>query len=152
MIRLVPARRSHIRPIAAQMRVADRREVGAFFSRSPRDGLIFSFVSSQFALTALKDDRPIAMFGLTPISLVESVGAPWLLGTDEVYEHPREMLRLGRLAIGVMHDSFRRLENVVSADNSRAIKLLTRWGFKVGSEVTRVGGVDFVPFRRAIDV
>ena len=40
-----------------------------------------------------------------------------------------------------MHDSSRRLSNVVSAANDKAIRLLERWGFTVASEETMIGGV-----------
>lgn len=131
------------------MREADRIECAAK-GRGPRDALVLSLASSDFALTALVDDSPHAMFGVGPLNLADSVGVPWFLGTDEVFRHPRELLRYGPRVVAAMHDRFRRLENVVSADNARALSLLAKLGFQVEGEAGLIGGVPFVRFWRGV--
>lgn len=146
-VEIVPASRAHIGRIARRMRAHDREECEAR-GRSPACALRYSLASSQFALTALVDGSPHAMFGVTPYSLVNGIGRPWFLGSDEVYRHPREMIERGDMIVEIMQDSFPRLENVVSAGNHRAIRLLRRWGFSVGGVGHEVGGVSFLPFWR----
>lgn len=146
-VRLVPARWGHIRPIAQAMRQADAIECAAS-GRTPLSGLRLSLKSSSFALTALVDGKPHAMMGVIPQNLAERFGVPWFLGTDEVFRHGRALLRYGPQVVALMQDSFRRLENVVSADNRCALALLRRLGFEVGSEVVLQGGVPFVRFWR----
>jgi len=151
VIRIVPASPAHIGRIANRMREADRLETGAK-GRSPKSALRLSLRSSTWACTALVDGDPHAMFGVAAISLIEDRGRPWFLGSDLVYQHPREMIRRGLEVVDLMHASFRKLENVVSVDNIRAIRLLRRWGFTVGEEEIMVGGVTFLPFWKVGDV
>jgi len=47
-----------------------------------------------------------------------------------------------------MHGSFARLENSVSIDNEKAIRLLSRWGFSFADDVHDVGGMTFRKFWR----
>lgn len=150
-IETVPASRAHIGRIARRMRAADVEECTAK-NRSPASALRYSLSSSQFALTVLVDGSPHAMFGVTPYSLTEGVGRPWFLGSDEVYRHPRDMIVRGGMVVEIMQDSFRRLENVVSASNLPAIRMLRRWGFEVGMEAHEIGGVAFLPFWRCAHV
>ncbi len=98
------------------------------------------------------DGVPHAMFGVSPISPIEDRGCPWFLGSDETYRHGRALLELGPRAIARMHASFRRLENSVSVDNSRALRLLERWGFTIEPDPFVCGGAEFVRFWRESDV
>lgn len=127
------------------MRVADVIESRAL-GYTPKQALRTGLRGSLIALTAKVDGRPEAMMGLTPISLIDGAGRPWMLGTDVIYRHGRELLTFGPGIIAAMRDSSRFLHNVVSADNGRAIRLLKRWGFAVGDEVTMIGGVPFLTF------
>ncbi|MGL5735543.1 MAG: hypothetical protein ACRCYS_11810 [Beijerinckiaceae bacterium] len=130
------------------MRDEDARECRAF-GHSPKEALRLGLRSSTFALTALVDGSPHAMMGVAPFSVMENIGRPWMLGTDEVMRHSRELLTMGPMMIGELHRSFARLENLVSTKNSKAIRLLRRWGFDIGQDVQTIGGVDFVEFRKA---
>lgn len=105
--------------------------------------------SGLWTLTALIDDKPEAMFGVVPLSLVESHGTPWFLGTEAIYDQGRSMLTKGRDVMAHMRRTFSRLENVVAADNARAIRMLRAWGFEVGDSQEVHGGVAFVRFGMA---
>lgn len=129
------------------MRAIDALECGAK-GRTPKAALRRSLRGSTWACTAMLDGVPHAMFGVVGISLIEDRGRPWFLGSDEVYNHGRAMLLIGLEVLDKMHGSFRRLENVVSADNAAALRLLRRWGFTIEREVTMVAGVPFVRFWR----
>lgn len=144
-VEIVNASRAHVGRIARRMRPMDKIECLAK-GRSPACALRYSLASSTFALTALVDGSPHAMFGLTPYSVSSSIGRPWFLGTEEVYRHPREMIVKGDMIVELMQDRFRRLENVICAANDQAIRLLRRWGFSIGEEAEVVGGVAFLPF------
>lgn len=147
MIQLVTASPAHVGRIATRMRDMDRRECAAF-GRSPKDALRLGLRSSVFALTALVDGSPHAMMGVSPISVMEDKGRPWMLGTDEVMRHGRELVTMGPAIIDSLHRYFASLENLVSVENRKAIRLLAHWGFTVGGDVRTVGGVDFVPFKK----
>lgn len=145
MIRLVPAKLVHVGPIATRMRQADVEEVAAF-GRTPKEALRLGLRASVDAFTVLIDDKPEGMMGLRPTSVLDREGAPWLLGTDELYRHPRAWLELMPKVVALWGDSTRCLSNLIAKANVRAIRLLRRCGFEIGKEVTVIGGVEFVTF------
>lgn len=149
MIEVVQASPAHVGPIATRMRAADVRECAAF-GRSPRQALRTGLIGSTYCLTAKVDGSPHAMMGVSPISLVEGRGTPWMLGTDEIMRHGRELVAMGPRILSAMSASYRRLENHVSAENTAAIRLLRRWGFTVEDQPRLVGGLEFLPFWRTV--
>lgn len=128
------------------MRASDVEECRAF-GLTPKQGLRQSLMASSIAYTAKVDGVPAAMLGVESVSLVEGLGRPWMLGTEEVYRQGKALLELGPWIIGRMLDSSPELANVVSQTNGRAIRVLRRWGFEVGEEVQMIGGVPFLDFR-----
>lgn len=148
-VRLVPAQFKHINRIARRMRVVDREECEAM-GRTPKQALRLAFFTSDRAWTALVDDKPEAMFGGVTESALSRKVTPWFLGTEEVYRHGRELLMWGPGIISRLCDSRGTLSNVVSARNSRAIRLLKRWGFTVGEEEMEFRGVPFLSFEKEV--
>lgn len=146
-VRLVPAEWRHINRVAANMRAIDAQECRAM-GREPKQALRAAFMTSEKAWTALVDGVPHAMFGVVVESLIDRIGTPWFLGTDEVYRHAREMIQWGPGILSRMGDSSRHLRNLVSTDNGRAIRLLKRWGFTVAVDEVIVRGVAFRSFER----
>jgi hypothetical protein len=146
-IAVIPARASHIRPIAEHIGMWDRRECLAF-GQMPRTAIRLGLLGSTHAWTATADGRPIAMWGCCPVSVMDGSGKPWLLGADESRRHARKFLVHGLDSIAVMLESYNRLSNHVAAGNSAAIRLLLRWGFTIEWDAVNVGGVPFLAFHR----
>jgi hypothetical protein len=145
VIRLVPASLVHVGPIATRMRAADLEEVEAF-GRTPKEALRLGLRSSVDAFTVMVEDRPEGMMGMVPVNLLDRTGAPWMLGTDELYRHPRAWLELMPKVVARWGDSTKHLSNLIGRTNTRAIRMLRRCKFAIGEEVTVIGGVDFVTF------
>lgn len=114
--------------------------------RSAKEALRLGLRLSLAPVAVLIDGRPEAMLGVYPSSLMGGAGVPWMLGTDTLYHNGRGFLELGPVVIDRMLADFVRLENVVSARNSRAIRFLTRMGFAIGTELQWHGKVPFLPF------
>lgn len=150
-MRLVPASPAHVGRLAHRMRPIDVAEVRAR-GHSPKQSLRLALRASIWSVTALVDGAPHAMFGLSPVSVVADRGCPWFLGSDIVLSHGRDLLSIGPQVIERMHRSFARLENSVSIENDKAIRLLRRWGFTLADEEHEVGGMQFVRFWRETDV
>lgn len=147
MVELVPARLTHIGPLAHNLRAIDRLEAEAL-GQSPKNALRIGLRRSLSVFTAIGGGKsPIAMLGVVPVSLLAGRGMVWMVGTDEVYREGRALLTLGPRVIGHWLETFEVLENIVATRNTRAIRLLVRWGADVGGEVETHRGVDFVPFR-----
>lgn len=105
-----------------------------------------SLAGSVMAWTALVDRRPVAMWGVTPVNLLDGEGSPWMLGTDEARRYPKAFYVGGARSIPLMLRCFPRLRNHVAMGNREAVRLLVKWGFDVGGAVETRRGVDFVPF------
>lgn len=144
-VRIVEARPVHVNRIANRMREIDAQECIAM-GRSPKQALRSCLAQSLHSWTATVDNRPEAMFGVIVRSALGGEAIPWFLGTDEVYRHGRELLMWGPGIISRMVDSSMTLSNLVSSDNTKAIRLLKRWGFDVGAEEMEIGGVMFRKF------
>lgn len=130
------------------MRDIDVRECAAF-GHAPKQALREAILNSDRAWTAMVDGRPEAIFGVVVNSALTGEGAPWFLGTDEVWRHGRALLSIGPQIIRRFHDSTARLSGYVSVDNAAAIRMLRRWGFDVGHDRRRVGGVPFLGFEKS---
>lgn len=87
--------------------------------------------------------------GVVPLSLASGKGVVWMLGTNVVYEHRRDLALLGPRLLEMLTDQCSILENVVSSENRRAISFLRHLGFEVGGQTFVKGGMEFVPFRYA---
>lgn len=146
MIEIVPAKLTHVGPIAIAMRDIDRLECHVF-GHSPKDALRLGLMASTIAWTALVDGKPVAMFGAATISLLDGIGRPWLLMTNEAEKHHRAIVRFGRIYTEAIHRHYARLENWVHVDNSAAIRWLSRLGFAVGG-VDVIRGQPMRPFVR----
>jgi hypothetical protein len=145
VIEVVTASPVHVGPIATRMRAIDARECSAW-GRRPKEALRLGLRGSVVAWTALKHGKPIAMFGVTPLSAIESKGRAWFLATDEACGCARALLTIGPNVIAAMHRRFDRLENWVSVENEAAIRMLGRWRFELGDETMTVRGTEFRPF------
>lgn len=144
-VEIVPARLTHVGPVAARMREADRLECIAL-GRLPKEALRIGLRTSLKPLTVLIDGRPEAMLGVMPLSLIKGSGLAWMLGTEDLYRQKRALVTWGPEVLGWIADGLRDLSNIVSAENDRAIRFLRFLGFHVGGPVQVHGGVAFVPF------
>lgn len=151
-IQFVPARGKHINTIARRMRVADVAECRAMAGLSARDGLRRSMRRST-AFTVLIGGRPEAMFGTSDVNVLAGIGSVWMLATDEVDRHPRDLLRLSPEWVGKLFSRYEVLRNVVSVDNDASIRWLKWLGARFTDPI-EVGGVPFVLFelRKQADV
>ena len=141
----MPAKVWHCATISARIRDIDRMECEAF-GHTPKQSLRNGFWNSDRVWTATVDGRPEAMFGVVVQSALCGEGVPWMLGTDAIYRHGRELVLHGPSLVKALLESVPRLANMVSADNHAAIRLLRRWGFTIGGDRVLVGGIPFLRF------
>lgn len=137
---VVPAHPSHVNRLANRMRAIDRAECAAV-GHTPKAALVVSLRGSSLAWTVFADDRPVAMFGVMAISVLEGKGAPWLLGTDEIVQGARQFIRWGMPFVREMQREFPHLVNMVGAENDKALRVLRFLGFAVDEESVIIGGM-----------
>lgn len=145
-VHLIPASLLHVGPIASNIRPIDRAECEAL-GRTPKEALRSGLRCSLSAYTAMEGGRPLAMLGVVPIDLMNGRGTVWMLGTERVFRHGRALLGFGPIVLADWLTTFTTLDNIISADNHRAIRVLRRWGFDISDRPQVHGGVTFLPFR-----
>lgn len=147
-----PARPSDAAIIDAGLRAADRAEIEASSGPDTLSTLRQSIAMSIWALTFCVDARPVAVFGVVPLSLLGGVGAPWLLATDELDQRSGPLTRGVRTYLPPMLADFPHLVNYVDARNTRSVRWLRRLGFTIHPATLRgVAGLPFHRFEMKVD-
>lgn len=90
---------------------------------------------SNDAWALLVDKKLMFIAGIGEVSLLGGVGAPWLLGTDLITQHPKIFLRYTRELISEVMQTHNCLANYVDVRNSAAIRYLKHMGFRFGEAV-----------------
>ena len=150
---MLPANRSALAHIAANMREADRAEVWAAGHRTPREALKRAMDLSAEAWLGYADNVPAVAWGVAPASLLGETGVPWLLGTEAIERHPLAFLRRCAGALDDLQRGFLVLRNLVDARNRLSIRWLGWLGFTIEPPIPH--GPDrlpFHPFWRQADV
>lgn len=143
---VVPATLAHAREMAlVGLREADRIEVLRAHGHSGEKALHNSLRRSRYALTALVDGAPVAMFGVVPSGLISTAGVIWLLATDESEKHWMRFGKISRDAVEFFRTQFSVIENFVDAENTTSINWLRWLGFTLDPE-PRPFGVAQTPF------
>ena len=141
----------HAAWIAPRLRYADSLEIQAYAGITPIRALSLSLRASSMAVTGFWDGEPVGMFGVVPISTVDGIGAPWMLGTPKTDKLAREWLVEAPQWLTMLGDGYFVLRNWVDARNVRSILWLRRMGFKVsGAEPYGVSGLPFRLFERRV--
>ncbi len=133
--------------LGPRLRTADVEEIRAASGLLPAVALrrSYDFSTHVWAVREL-DGRPIALWGVGPLSLVEGRGCPWLLAADAFESLGRDIARLSRPLLADMRDHYPRLENQVDARRTQAVRWLSWLGFTIDPAAPR--GVDGRMFHR----
>ena len=130
-IRLAVPSRGDIEFVARNMRAADRAEIMASSELEPLPCLIRSVkVSSEVLVALTSGGVPFAIFGVAPVA--EGLASPWMLGTDEMLRHGKEIVKLSRTFVKRWASAHGVLSNFVDTRNTTSIAWLKRTGFRMG--------------------
>lgn len=130
---VVLAESSHIAPIVANVREADRLELWAMARATPDQCLRYGLQHSRTAYTGRIDGVPVCMFGATPYSLLGGIGVPWMVtatGLDR-FSAQKALLRHSKPGVLELRRQFPILVNAVHAGNAAAIRWLRWLGFTI---------------------
>lgn len=147
MIVIERAQDWHAVAIGANARPADVDELWAIGRCTPVEAMRAGMKLSR-AETALCDGVPVAMFGVTPLSLLLGRGVPWMVGSSLLDTMPLRRALL-REAVGVLRgwqDRYSFLLNFVDERNVSAQRWLRWLGFTLGDDPQPMGA-DGAPFR-----
>jgi hypothetical protein len=84
--------------LAERLRPEDSIEATAQCG-SPLKALEHSFNSSEFKITLLINDKPVAMFGLAVPVILGNVANIWLLGTPELAKIKKTFMVMSRIVV-----------------------------------------------------
>ena len=122
-INLVPLEPKHA-AIAPYLRRADIEEHKAI-SNIPNDvALAYSIAYSERGFAVEYKGRIAAIFGVNG-------GVIWLVGTDEIAEHPITFYRLSKKIFERLSDGYERLFNFVDERNTLSLRWLKWLGFTI---------------------
>lgn len=147
--------RSDVAYVAHNMREIDIREVLLLKGMPPYEGLSDCVANARWSMTMAIGQgfsaEPIAIFGVTPATVMGQIGRPWLLGTDGFgRKNARPIVESTRTMVDLMHAEFPVLQNWAHVDNTLALRWLQWAGFSLGEE-TLFEGERFVEFRSVVD-
>src|SRR5687768_3480927 len=131
VVEVVDATEDHCRAMAPHMKKADVDEVLASGARDPLHALIVSFRSSTAAWVMLEDGEPIAMAGVSPLSMLGGIGVPWMLGTERVNKNGILFLRESKKRVREMLNTYTLLINYVDERHVVAKRWLDWLGFTI---------------------
>lgn len=135
---IIPARECHVcQMLTRGLRAADLAEIAATSGDEPGVALRRSLAVSERAWAAL-DSTGIAyaIFGVAPWPLDSNIGCPWMIATDDLYRHKRDVALYTKFFVERMGARYTALTNFVLASHRDSIRWLTYAGFSF---------VDFVP-------
>jgi hypothetical protein len=132
--------------VAANLRMADRREIEAFALLTPERAMEVTAAGAVAAFTGRYRGQVACVFGVNRKHATSPVGVPWLLGTPLVEKAGPAFLWRSRRYVDAMVERFPNMENWVHADNRAAIDWLRWLGFAM--EEPKPFGVLGEPFIR----
>lgn len=128
-VRIVPVEPWHLPYVAERMRAIDARECREIGGVEPLAALERSIASPGPRWTALFDDEPVALFGVTQDTLLGGdIGTAWLLGTDRLQRDWRAFARASKPVVAELLMRYRALSNVLLTDNTLCMRWLAWLG------------------------
>lgn len=134
-----------IEELTANLRRQDVAELHALGFSNLHHVVHYCVHESEWAWAARIDGTLVCIFGVSP------EGAPWMLGTDLVKTHRRNLAREAPRYIRLMLKDHPRLINRVHAANTVAVAWLRRVGFTLHPATPEPNGEMFHTFEMSAD-
>lgn len=117
-----------------RLRIADIRECVLLAGENVEAAVSFTIENSQEVWVGELNGQVIAIGGCAfrgerPGFIT---GTPWLIASDEVMQHKKQLIVEGRKAVSRWREKCDLLYNFVHADNAAHIEWLRRIGFRMG--------------------
>lgn len=126
MLTIRPLKTGDLEILAKTLRRADVQEIEAATGSTPAVALQTGIRHSEFTrIAADKEDRPVAIFGVSPGHMV------WMVATDSLLKHRKDFLRQSRIVVDWLLAKYGWLGNIVDSRNGTHIRWLDWCGFHV---------------------
>jgi hypothetical protein len=140
-----PATEAHALLLAQHIRPEDAAELRASHGLEPLQGVRMALEVSPDATAVLDGCRVVAIGGAAPVKDSEGVASVWMLATRLVKRVPLAFMRVARAELARLASVWGALFNMVSAENTGALRWVGALGFEVLEPVPF--GVANTPFR-----
>lgn len=140
VVDIVPGTDADVFEVLADLRPIDMLEV-SLTCADPVDALVRGWKASTYRGVFRVDDRPVVVFGVTPCTIQQGDGSPWMVATPEIVKVPRQFLQASRHVVDNMRRGFVELRNATHKDNKVSLSWLRWLGFRVSDEPVGPGGV-----------
>lgn len=130
------------------MRREDREEVWAAHRETPEKALVVCYANATFAHTLLRNDTPIAMFGLIQDPDDELKALIYFLGSDEIEKAKKSFMVACRVFVKGMLEIYPTLYNYVDARYLKSVRWLKHLGAEISPPMPK--GLDGVMFHELI--
>jgi hypothetical protein len=137
-----------IEHVALNLKPADREEAYATTGhRRYADALRLSVMVADSARVGFDAyGQPVAVLGVSTLSLLYNIGAPWMLTVGHHARHRRALMTLGRAYTAAMLEQYHSLENHVDARHTESVAWLQRLGYRI--DPPSAWGALALPFHR----
>lgn len=141
-----------VQDLVPRLRPIDRLELDCMSDGDPVEVLFNMAQRARRVTAAYMADDLVGIMGVSAASIVSDTGCPWALVTDAIDQPAvrREFLAQGRVALDWLGDDFRRLWNIVSAENATAIRWLKWMGFTFTGRGIELRGHRFLHFEKEV--
>lgn len=124
---IVPASIRHLKPMAAQLRAAACITLQGF-GLTPRPALHRAFLASSYCRTAMRDGKPIAMWGVKS-TLLGDTALVWLVLSESVTSMPISIVKEAKAELAKVMETKREIAITVLPDDEAAIRFAVYLGF-----------------------
>ena len=130
--------------LAPKLRQDDINELQAL-GLTPSQSLLRGFVMSEECYSIKKQNKIVAMFGVSSSNMPKGWGSIWFLGSDEMTKHPIFFVKEGRKWINKFLQKYDIIINAVDSRNISHINWITRVGLSLSNPII-INGYKFLQF------
>lgn len=133
---------------AITLRADDQQEIRAGTGMEPDEGLCQAALTSEICRVAVASDTGniVTIWGLLFHEEDPDIGHPWMVGTDEMLRHRRDILRLGKQETADFLNYRNTLTNMMDTRNTTHRRWLQWIGYQFTGETEIIRGVPFAFF------
>jgi hypothetical protein len=139
--------------LAPRLRESDKREIMAAYGMEPEAALLDSLEVSDADMVwaaRLEGDSEV-MFGVNYLG--GGAGGIWMVGSDRIYENPRNFMIHCWHYLAVMHKRYPYLTNFVDVRHQAALRWMRNLGFEAVQFIPKFGheGRPFIQYVSGAD-
>tara|TARA_Y100000310_G_C20533794_1_gene739826 strand:- start:63 stop:524 length:462 start_codon:yes stop_codon:yes gene_type:complete len=129
--KFVPATQEHVQPLIDDISPDIAEEMLQLKDLPLEESVSRCISRSDEAWTALYNGEVVCIFGIRRKSLLSDTAYPWLLSTNLVNEHKRNLLKGAKISVNKWMGMNELLENFIPAGLPKLIRFVSWLGFTV---------------------